>query len=51
MVRFYKKANENQLIATRKSMADFETRMARELDKHENVLNKVDEAIEKMLSE
>lgn len=51
MVRFYKKANENQLIATRKSMADFETRMARELDKHENVLNKVNEAIEKMLSE
>ena len=51
MVRFYKKANENQLIATRKSMADFETRMARELDKHENVLNKVDEAIGKMLSE
>ena len=32
-------------------MTDFETRMVRELDKHENVLNKVDEAIEKMLSE
>jgi len=51
MVRFYKKANENQLVATRKGMADFETRMTRELGKHENVLNKINEAIEKMLSE
>lgn len=51
MVRFYKKANENQLKATRKSMEDFEKRMAKELDKHENVLNKVEEAINDMLSE
>lgn len=51
MVRFYKRLNEDQLITTRKNMDLFEQRMAKELDKHENVLNKIEEAIEKMLSD
>ena len=51
MVNFYKRANEKQLEITRKNMAAFEERMGRELDKHTNALNKIDEAINTMIQE
>lgn len=50
MVKYYYKANLENLKFTRKSMEDYEERMAKELGKHENVLNKTIEAIDKMLN-
>lgn len=51
MVNFYKKTNLRHLEATRKSVADFEERMKKELDKHDRIINRLEETINNMLDE